>query len=881
MTGAERSGSENAPLELHFELNGERRSIHTQRGRTALALLREDLGIKSLKSGCAPQGSCGACALILDGQVRLACTIPVEKLEGRRLLTLDGLDPEESRIYASAFLSGGGVQCGYCTPGMILRLKSLLDTNPSPDEHEIRQAFQAHICRCTGWMGIFRSARIAAALRRGEQTELPPQGQGLVGQSPPRLGGAALALGQRPFAQDLSVPDMLHGALVWTPYPCCRVLSIDPSEALELPGVRDIALAGDFPGARKTGLIIKDWPVMIAVGEETRCVADILAAVAADTPEIARHAASLVKVTVEVLPPVVDLEEAAKDPKNLLSVSRYQRGDVDAALATCAVVVEDTFYTQRVDHAFLEPEASMVLPGPGGSLRVYSCGQGVFDDRRLLCELFALPPEKVVVELVSPGGAFGGKEDLNVQPQAALLALRTGRPVRVALSMEETLRFHPKRHPMILHYKVGADQDGRVQAVSAFVLGDTGGYASVGEKVLERTAGHVTGPYVVPHSRVEARAIFTNNPVSGAMRGFGVNQSAFALEGCLDRIAEKLGLDPLEIRLRNAARCGDRLGSGQVMGQGVGIVDTLLALKPRYEQAIAAGKHVGVACGLKNVGMGNAFAEQGRVVIEVRSPTELVLHTGFTEMGQGHETVLAQMAAQVTGLPFENFKVHCDTTWPVEVGMTTASRATFLGGRGVQVAGALLVKAMERARGELERLVGETFFGEYLTETTHKPGDSEDPVIHFAYGYAAQLVILNERGEIEEIVAVQDVGRAINPLHCRGQVEGAVLMGIGGALTEELRVEGGIPDTRYRALGVIRSGVAPLITPILVEHAEPEGPFGAKGIGEAGLVPTAPAIAAALHSFDGIWRTRLPMRDTPAARALLSPIAAGARRPRS
>ncbi len=852
--------------ELSFQLDGDAVSARWRDGDSALDLLRRRLGIRCLKRGCG-QGSCGSCTAIVDGKARPTCTMPARRLAGRRVLTIRGIQEAEKEIYVQAFATTGGLQCGFCTPGMVLRAKALLDVDPNPTRATIARALGPHVCRCTGWHGIIRAIERAAATRRGDP--LPPAKAQTLGASAPRWQARELVLGEQPFIGDLQLPDMLHGAVVFVPAPHCRLLSIDASAALAMRGVHAVITADDVPGERYQGLIRRDWPPLLPMGHESRCVGDVIAAIAADDPALAREAASRVVVEVEVLEPVLDLAEAARDPAMVLARSIIRRGDVDEALGKSAVVVRETFRTQRVDHAFLEPEAALASPTAQGGLRLLSCGQGIFDDRRQLASFLAMDPDDIEVELGGAGGAFGGREDLSVQPHAALLARVTGRPVRVVLSMDDSLRMHPKRHPLVLDYTVGADDEGRITAIKAEILGDTGGHASVGEKVLERAAGHAGGPYHVPCAHITATTVRTHNPTCGAMRGFGANQAAFALEGCLERIASQLQIDPFEIRLRNAARPGSRLVTGQRVGEDVGLLATLEAIRPHYLRARAAGRSVGIACGLKNVGLGNGYPEQGRVMLEVRATDKVVIHTGFTEMGQGHATMLRQAAADLTALPIDLFTVATSTLAPVDVGMTTSSRATFLGGQGIRAAAPAMVQALEAAGGSLASLEGQRFLGVWDAPTTHPlEAEVDDPVTHWAYAWATQMAVLDADGRLERIVAAHDVGRALNPMACRGQVEGGVHMGAGYALTEQLAVEQGWPDTRYRRLGVLPARHTPEVEVILVEVPAEHGPWGAKGIGEVCLVPTAPAIAHAVHAYDGSWPTRLPMRDSPPARAM-------------
>jgi xanthine dehydrogenase molybdenum-binding subunit len=480
-----------------------------------------------------------------------------------------------------------------------------------------------------------------------------------------------------------------------------------------------------------------------------------------------------------------------------------------------------------------------------------------------------MPEESLRVELVPNGGAFGGKEDMSVQAQTALLARVTGRPVKLVLSREESIRIHPKRHPITLRYTAGCDADGRLTAVKARLIGDSGAYASVGGKVLERAAGHSCGPYRVPAVDVESLAVYTNNPPCGAMRGFGANQAAFAIEGCLDLLARKAGLDGWEMRSRNVVEVGDLFSTGQVLDKSVGIRRTLEAVREDYYEARKSGRAVGIACGIKNSGIGNGAAEWGKCRLVVEPGGAISLYNGYTEMGQGLLTVLVQFAVEVTGLPASAFRPKVDSTYALGCGQTTGSRATMFGGHAV-VSAARKLRAELDAGARLSDLAGRVYAADVVVSDTTALGD-EAPRIktHTAFGYATQVCILDEQGRVERVVAAHDVGRVVNPALCSGQIEGSIHMGLGYALTEELPCEDGMPVTfKLRELGPLRARDMPNVEVILVEEPEPEGPFGAKGVGEIGLVPTAAAVASALEAYDGIRRCTLPMKDSPAARAM-------------
>ncbi len=892
--------------ELSFQLNGESRGISYEEGMNLLDVLRDECGVTSPKDGCAPQGACGCCTVMVEGRAVLSCLRKPESVEGKSVTTLEGLAEGKRRILAEAFVREGGLQCGYCTPGIAARVVSLLDRTPTVNEDQVRKALTGHICRCTGYQRIVDAVLTAAdawqaealpedgsprradvfGSARGLHRRSPGEGSG-VGGNGLRYQGAEQTLGDKPYVADLSIDGMLHGAVVLSRHPRAVVLEIDTSAILKTPGVERVLTAEDVPGSRLVGLIRKDWPVFVAQGETTRCVGDVLALVLADTRFHAKLAAETLEESVryQVMEPVADPVEALREGSpavhggsNLLDVCAYARGDVDAALAGSAHMVERTFVTQRIEHAFLEPEACLAVPaaaaldgtdeqGAGGRLKVFTQGQGVHDDQAQVASVLGVDAEAVEVELVSNGGAFGGKEDLSIQAQTALAAFLTGRAVRTILTREQSLRMHPKRHPITLRYRAGADAEGHLTAVRARITGDTGAYASVGMKVLERAAGHSCGPYRVPAVDIEARTVYTNNPPCGAMRGFGANQASFAIEGVMDLLAEKVGIDGYDIRERNILAPGDRFATGQVMADSCGIRQTLEAVRDVYKEATYAG----IGCGIKNTGIGNGMDDSGRVLLHVGEDGRLEILTGYTEMGQGLFTVLRQVVHQETGLPVDAMDVRTASDPRVVCGMTTASRATALLTAAGRIAAEKLAADLAPGAGEavaLASLAGREYHGEYVCDFTTKPGaDVADPVTHMTFSYATQVVILDDEGRLERVVAAHDVGRAINPVLCAGQIEGGVHMGLGYALSEDFPCTAGVPDSLLlRDLGILKAKDTPEIEVILVEVPDEVGGYSSKGVGEIGLVPTAGAVAAALHAFDGKRRFRLPMTDAVAAR---------------
>ena len=843
-----------------FTLNGEQRSVDASHPHL-LSALREELDVTSPKDGCAPSGQCGCCTVVLNGKAIAACLVSMDKAADAQVLTLEGVDPAERERYAQAFAATGALQCGFCIPGIVVRAKTLVDQKGSDlDDATIKGRLGAHLCRCTGYVKILDAIRLLAS---GDPIPQPARNGG-VGSSGMKYEAIELALGDRAYIDDMRVPGMLHAALRLADHARADVLSIDVSAAQAVDGVEAVFTGDDIPGDLRVGLIHVDWPVMIPVGGRTSYLGDVLAVVVASDVRTARRAAGLVDVTYEVFEPITDPAVALESDEdavwgldgNVLSCSAYARGDVEAALAASSHRVSEVFETQRVEHAFLEPESTLAVPTPGGGLHVYSGGQGVWDDRNQIAAVLGLDADRVTAELVSNGGAFGGKEDMSNQAHTALAAFVLQRPVKCTLTREQSLLMHAKRHPIRITLEAGCDGDGRLMALRARMIGDSGPYASVGMKVLERAAGHASGPYVVPTIDVEAIAVRTNNPVCGAFRGFGANQAQFAMEGVLDRLAESVGISGWEIRNRNVVTPGVIWGPGQRMDDGCnGARLCLDAVRDAYDGARAAGKAVGVGLALKNSGLGNGFKEIARAVVRFCQDGIVEVRHCWTEMGQGVHTVALQVAVEELGVDLADIRVIVDTTRELGAGQTTGSRGTLMG------AGA--VKAACEAANAGGRRVDVDYEGEYRIDWTNSLADDvEEPILHSTFGYAAQVVIADPgTGIIEHVVAAHDVGRAVNPMLCAGQVEGAVHMGLGYALTEEFPTDasGRPTNMTIRSLGIIRPKDMPTVDVILVESPQPDAPYGIKGVGEIGLVPTAGAVAAALHEVDGRWRTKLPM----------------------
>ena len=850
---------------ITFYLNDRKIDYFGDGDQTLLKYLRLTEGITSVKDGCSGQAACGACMVEINGKAKLSCTQKMKFLANAKVITMEGIPEKVRDIIAKAYVEKGAVQCGFCTPGLIIRTKILFAENPTANRSQINKAINLNMCRCTGYVKIVDAIEDALkTLREGKET-IPKIITSGIGESLTKYEAYDTAIGLRKFINDMHFEGMLHAALRFSDYPRAKIISIDASEALKTEGVVRIFTAAEVPGERYTGLIFNDWPLMIAPGETTRYIGDVIAGVVAIDENTARKAARLIQVKYEIFEPVSDMHRALEPGSasvhpgkpNLLEKCIVCRGEpIDAAFQNSKFISSGVYETQRIEHAFLEPEAAIALATEEG-VHLYSQGQGIYVDQKQVASLLGLHEEKVRVTLVPCGGGFGGREDMTVQGHVALFAWHLKKPVKLHLSRDESITMHPKRHPVWMNMQLGCDEKGILTSMKLRAVGDTGAYASVGTKVMERVAGHATGGYYVPNVDIEALTVYTNNIPSGAMRGFGANQVAFALESCIDELCEKGGFDRWKFRYENALEIGKMTATGQVLEGGVGIKPCLLALKDHFY----AAKYAGLACGIKNSGVGNGMPDFCDVKINVLKNGRVLIEHGWTEMGQGVHNMAIQILHQETRIDAQLIDVKVDTNAKLPTGMTTSSRATALLGNAIIDASISLRDDLKKHT--LKELAGKTYTGSYVCDWTTKPGAAVEKIItHYSYGYAAQLVILDEKGDIAKVYAAHDAGKIMNPMLFEGQIQGAVHMGIGYALTEDLPMANSrLVSTKLRDCGVLNAEQTPDIEVIGIEETDPVGPYGAKGIGEIGLVPTAAAVANALYTFDGIRRKKLPMKQ--------------------
>lgn len=862
-----------------FNLNG--KEVIVEKDKKLLDYLREDANLTSVKDGCS-EGACGTCTVLIDGKAIRACLQKISQVQGKSILTIEGFTEREKNVYGYAFAHAGAVQCGFCIPGMIVCAKALIDKNPDPTREEVKQAIRTNICRCTGYAKIEDGILLAAKMIR-ENLEVPKQEQtGRVGERTYRVDSIPKALGKVKYANDYKFDGMLYGKNVFSKYPRAKILSIDTSKALKMPGVVAVYTAKDVPGNRYIGHLAKDWPGMIDVGEETKYIGDTLAMVVAETKDEAEAAVKEVEIEYEVLEPVLSPKEAAAPgapqihgegfmqfgkfripENNLLAHEEVKRGNAESALKNSKYVVEGTFKLPATEHAFMEPETAISIPD-GDGITVITGGQGIFDEYHEISEYLGLPLEKVRIQSAKAvGGGFGGKEDMSVQHQAALCAYLTKRPVKVYFSRQESINYHPKRHAMEIYCKIGCDENGILQGLQARLTSDTGAYASLGGPVLQRACTHIGGPYNYQNIDVEGNAYYTNNPPAGAFRGFGVTQSAAVVEPLINLLAEKVGISGWEIRYRNAIRPGQSLPNGQIADDGTAMAETLEAVKNDfYKYENDPNYYVGIASAMKNAGLGVGIADPGRCNLKVIDG-KVHVRSSAGAIGQGIQTILLQMICETTGLTIDKVVVESpDTKYTPNAGTTTASRQTVYTGEAARISAKKLKDDLDKGN-TLESLEGKEYTGEFDFKTDPIGSKKPNPVSHISYGFATQLVIIDKEGKLVKVVAAHDVGRAINPLTLEGQIEGGTAMSLGYGLTEDFPLKCGVPQAKLGTLGLIRSTQMPPVEIHLIEKNDPNSyAYGAKGIGEISSIVAAPAAHNAYYKKDGIFRYSYPLENT-------------------
>ena len=838
---------------------------HSEQDKKLLRFLRDDLHLTSTKDGCS-EGACGTCTVLVDGKKTKACVVSLSRLEGKEVLTVEGIDPEEMKVYEHCFAEAGAVQCGFCIPGMVISAKSLLDVNCNPTRADVKKAIQGNLCRCTGYKKIEEAILLAADFFR-EKRKIPKNPTTLhMNERFKRIDAAEKVNGSGIYADDIEIEGMLYAKPVFSKYPRARIERIDISKAEQHPDCVKVLTKKDVP-CNKIGHIKQDWDVMMGEGDITRYVGNVLAVVATPDKDKLEEIADLVEVEYTELDPVTDPFDALKGDAplihpdgNIMSRANLVRGDADEAIKNSKYVVTRKYKTSWQEHGFMEPECAVALPEGENGILVYTTSQSVYDVQRECSTMLGVEPERVHARASLVGGGFGGKEDMTVQPYAVLMAWITKKPVKVKYSRQESLDYHVKRHPMEMEFTTACDENGRLTAMKGIIIADTGAYASLGGPVLHRACTHAAGPYNYQNIDIFGMSVYTNNCVSGAFRGFGVTQSCFATEMNINLLAEMVGIDPWEFRRRNAIKPGDVLPNGQLADPNTNMEACLDAIKETYY----AHPYAGIACGFKNAGTGMGKKDIGRVLLSIENG-KIHIRTSASCMGQGIGQMVLTEICHVTDLDPALFVFEtADTVRTPDSGTSTASRQTVVTGEAARRVGEKLKTALDSGK-TIEELEGKEFFGEYSVKSDPLGAIKENPISHVSYSYGAQVVILNEEGKIEKAVSAFDVGTPVNIQSVEGQIEGGMLMGIGYGVTEKFECVDGRPKSRFGTIGFMRAMEAPELEVILCQPAEEDKlPYslGAKGCGELCMIPTAPACAHAYYRLDGKFRNSLPLKDT-------------------
>jgi len=904
---------------VQLTINGERLNPTVPPETTLLTFVRETLGLTGTKNGCSTN-HCGACTMLVDGKARKSCLLQIGRLHNAEVVTIEGLsEPGTLHPIQAAFLAAGAVQCGFCTPGMIMATKALLAVNPDPTDQDIRDGLKNNICRCTGYVKIIDAVKLAARwLDHPDQMEVSTGGG--YGESVADLDGVAKVQGRLRFADDLSMPGMLHARILWSGHPHALIKEVDTTAAEQTDGVTHVLTAADIPGHNGFGPLKQDQPVLCA--DKVRFVGDAVAMVLAETQEAATRARDSIRVEYEPLPGVFSPEEALERDAPLLhpegNVCKHlvhTVGDVEKGLAESFQIVEGQFDTPFVEHAYLEPESGIAY-WDGDVLNLMVPTQFPFELQAQLAKVLRTPQETIRIQVTPLGGSFGSKIDATVEPLIALGAYVARRPVKLTLTREESLKRSVKRHPYSMHYRVGLDRDGKILAVDAKLLSDTGAYTNLGPRVIDQACIFSCGPYEVPNLRVEGWAVYTNNVNASAFRGFGINQAAVAIESLLDEAARKLDIDPFELRYKNALKEGSTTAAGELLRRSVAIKETIAAARealeeelPQIRQLVTPGKRlgIGVASGFKNVGAGKGKIDDAGAIFTLLPGGKVQLRASAVDMGQGIRTTLAQIACQVLPLGGDTLElITGDTTLTPRHGGAVAERQTLISGNAVMEAAKrfktellhaaatllsapaeeleLLPDGLVHFRSEhhlsleeLERQLrerGEEVKAEfiYVAPKTLALADTEGrnsiPPEEYrnypAYAYTTQVAAVEvdpNTGEVRvlRVLAAHDVGRAINPQKIEGQIEGSCHMAQGYALSEAYPMQRGTPTVRtYRDLHVPTIMDAPTIRTLIVEKPDSTGPFGAKGISEVATVPLTPAILNAIFDAVGVRIRSLP-----------------------
>ena len=898
---------ETASRTIRFKLNGQACSIASNPVTRTSDVLREELGLTGTKVGC-DAGDCGACTILIDGEQRFACLTAAGQLEGCDVQTVEGLakDGKLSPLQ-QAFHRYGAAQCGICTPGMLMAAQSLLNVKPNPSREEVEDALGGVLCRCTGYSKI-----VAAVLEASgtETQELPADADSGFGSRTRKVDGEPKLLGTEIYGADTAPDDSLWMRVVRSPHPRATFVLPSPEKIIEEnPGLMRILTWQDVPGNNGFGIYphIKDQPVLAK--DQVRYRGEAVAALIGDRKSI--EAVTDDDLGIEWVPQdAIESYESALEGKispvqeihedNLLARGFLKKGNAESVYEQSLIKAQGTWETSYVEHAYIEPEAGYAVKR-GQRLELFVSTQTPYMDRDEVAQVLGIAPDQVRIIPSAVGGGFGGKLDCSVQPLLAVAAWILEKPIRCTFTRPESLASSTKRHPAKMKASASCDKDGSLTSLSFEGDFNTGAYASWGPTVADRVPIHCSGPYFVPNILAKTRALLTNGPPSGAFRGFGVPQSAIAHEALMDSLAEQTGIDPLEFRLKNALRKGQKTGSGQLLENSVGQAECLEALQTRWQEWRKASEEFnnhseiikrGVGIGCCWYGCGNtSMSNPSTMRVGINSEGTITLYNGAMDIGQGANTIMIQICAEALGLPASSFQfIMGDTDLTADAGKTSASRQAFVSGRASQLAGehlrAQIIHLAEAEEDANLRLDGSTLWvqdknGEHsillsdllprtngdvlVGEGTFDPPTTKldengqgSPYATYGFGaHIAEVEVDLKLGttRVLRLAAAHDVGKTVNPTQVEGQIQGGVAQGLGMALMEEY-VQGVTENLHDYLIPTV--GDMPDIEILLIEDPEPLGPFGAKGIGEHALIPTAPAILGGIRQATGVSIHRIP-----------------------
>lgn len=916
-------------MSITFQVNGKTVSCNDE-NKMLLEFLRKDLGLVGAKDGCS-LGQCGTCTVIVDGKATRSCVKKIKLLEGAKVETIEGIGQDgELHPIQTAFLLSHAYQCGFCTPGLIMAVKALLDTNAHPTDDEIKDFLKNNLCRCTGYKQILEAVHLAIDIIDGKVPNTIDNHLGWIGESPTTKNGIERVTGAPLFTDDFPLKDALEGRLLFTEYPHANILNIDTSEAEKMEGVAKIVTHKDIPGRKYFAEDLYGQQILAI--DKVHMIGDPIAVVFADTIEHADAATKAIKVEYEILPVIASPEDGLNPDSvrvhpefpNHYHTAKSIKGDVERGFAQADVIVEQEFETQRVEHGILEMDVALATYDDKGRLAVYGTSQNPPKIKGNIIDAMGMKDEEIFYHNYPAGGAFGGREDLVCQIFAALGTYHTKQPTRVSLTRDQISAITAKRHPIKFKYKAGVKNDGTLTAIQGRALIDGGAYNSLGDFLATCTAAMGSGPYEYPNVDFASEIVFTNNTFGGCFRGYGSTQVTACNETMIDKIAEAIEMDPYEFRMKNAMDIGKQTPTGQIIDYSCGFKDCLRAVKEGFEkdglpEPSGPNKKIGVglAGAFKNQGFGTGMEDGAGAKIELTDDGTFLMHTGAVELGQGVDTIVCQIAAQTLGVPFDDVNigpVHDDIS-PYSKGSTSASRATFGFGNAARTVSLIFKETLTEyvgknwdrnsshldlntegvydlkedfsvtykeiadfAKDKGDKLCEEYYYVDKKVNPLEDDGNnlSNDPdqKNYTAYIFSAQIAVVEvdeETGEVKvlKMYAASDLGKAINPALVEGQLVGSVVMGLGNCLTEIFdQKDGYILKKGLRSLKMPKFTDLPEIKSYMIEENHPFGPYGAKGFTEGALNPATPAVLNAIYDAVGVRVNRIPVSSEKLATAI-------------